>query len=210
MTIPSIDKFDFLAAQVLNQIEQSLLDQSIVESILEIYTEFCSSDEAQRLKIRQANVSDKTRLRLRFECLGFCVFLVTLQSSKYFTEKRWLLTRPNQKLNQMFHGALATAFMEHCNNSGMSTLREIQVVAISPKPEFGFGDSLDPVERLEDYGSAFLKENGRELVKFGKRIGMALDAAHYPILEIIGGNFGEQMLVMAKYALAKAFNSSGS
>ena len=210
MTIPSIDKFEILAANVLDLIDQSLLDQHIVESILEIYTEFCSSDEARRLKITQANVSDETRLRLRFECIGFCIFLATLQSPKYLTEKKWFLARQNQKLNQMFHGALATAFIEHSSSSGMSTLREIQLTAISPKPEFGFGGCIDPVGCLDDYRSAFLTENGGELVKFGKRIGMALDPAHYPLLEIIGGNFGKQMLLLANHALAKAFNPSGS
>ena len=210
MTIRSLEKLDSVSADVLNLIDQTLFDQSIVESILEIYTGFCSSDEARRLDIAQAHISDEMRLRLRFECMGFCVFLVTLQSSKYFTEKKWFLTRQNQKLNQTFHGALATAFIEHCNSLGMNVLREIQLVAIHPKPEFGFGDCLDPVDRLEEYRAAFLKENGGDLVKFGKRIGMALDAAHYPLLEIIGGNFGKQMLLVASYALAKVFSPSGA
>ncbi|MDO9230207.1 MAG: hypothetical protein Q7U03_11645 [Syntrophales bacterium] len=206
--MPSIEKLNLLAANVLILIDRLLLDQSIVESILEIYTGFCSSDEARRLNIPQVHVSDEMRVRLRFECTGFCTFLVTLRSSKYFTEKGWLLRHQNQKLNQMFHGALATAFIEHCNNSGMNALREIQLVAVHPKPEFGFGDCLDPLDCLEEYRSAFMKENGGDLVRFGKRIGMALDAAHYPLLEIIGGNLGKQMLLVSDYALAKAFSPS--
>jgi hypothetical protein len=70
MTMHSIDEFDSLAAKVLNLIDQSLLDQGIVETIIDIYTKFCSSDEAQRLSIVQAKLSDETRLRLRFECMA--------------------------------------------------------------------------------------------------------------------------------------------
>ena len=181
MTIRSLREFDSASADVLNLIDQTLFDQSSVESILEIYTAFCSSDEARRLDIAQAHIS---------------------------TEKKWFLTRQNQNLNQTFHGALATAFIEHCDSLGMNLLHEIQLVAIHPKPEFGFGDCLDPVGRLDDYRAAFLKEKGGDLVKFGKRIGMALDAAHYPLLEIIGGNFGKEMLLVASYALAKVFSPS--
>jgi hypothetical protein len=202
-----LEKFDLLAGNVLNLIDRLLFDQNIVESILEIYTGYSSSDEARRLNIAQAHVTDEMRLRLRFECIGFCIFCVTQQSSKYFTEKKWLFRRPDQKLNQIFHGALATAFIEHCNKSGMNALREIQVVAIHPNPEFGFGDCLDPLDQLEEYRSAFLKENGGELVRFGKRIGMALDAAHYPLLEIIGGNYGKELLLVSKYALFQGVQS---
>jgi len=210
MTVRSLKEFDSLSDDVLNLIDQTLLDQGIVESILEIYTGFCSSDEARRLDIAQVHISDEIRLRLRFECMGFCVFLVTLHSSKYFTVKKWFHTCQNNKLNQMFHGALTTAFIKRCNSLGINVLREIQLVAIHPKPEFGFGNFLDPVDRLEEYRAAFLKENGGDLVKFGKRIGMALDAAHYPLLEIIGGNFGKQMLLVASYTLANVFSPSGA
>lgn len=59
MTMPSIEKLNLLAANVLILIDRLLLDQSIVESILEIYTRFCSSDEARRLNIPQVRVSDE-------------------------------------------------------------------------------------------------------------------------------------------------------
>jgi hypothetical protein len=105
----------------------------------------------------------------------------------------------------MFQGALATEFIERCNNLGMNLLREINLLAIHPQPQFGFGGCLNPLDCLEEYRAAFLKGNEGELVRLGKRIGMALDAAHYPLLEIIGANFGKQVLFLSDYALAKIF-----
>jgi len=87
----------------------------------------------------------------------------------------------------------------------MSTLREIQCVAIKPQLKFGLGDSVDPADRLQDYVATCMRENGGELVRFGKRIGMALDANHYPVLELIGGCFGETMLLVTKCAMDKSF-----
>lgn len=203
---PENQDLGLLADQVLVQLDKLLRDQSIVESILEIYSEFCSGDETRRLNILKVSISDDMRMRLHFECMCYCVFLVTLQSSKYFTKKRWFIKRPSPKLNQLFHGALVTQFLELCKNSGILTLREIQVVAISPEVQFGFGNRVDPIDRLEEYRSAFVKNRGDDLVIFGKRIGMALDPAHYPTLELIGGNFGKQLLWVSAGALDRAFN----
>jgi hypothetical protein len=125
-----------------------------------------------------------------------------LQSSKYLTEKKWFVKRPNQRLIGLFDGAIATALIELCNNTGMSELREIALVAIDPKPTFGLGDNLDPLNRLEEYRAAFIKERGSELERFGKWIGKALDAPNYPLFEIIGGTFGKPLLHLVDYAMA--------
>jgi len=83
----------------------------------------------------------------------------------------------------------------------MSDLREITLIAIDPKPQFGIGDHLDPLNRLGEYRSAFVKERGSELERFGKWIGKALDAPHYPIFEIIGDTFGKPLLQLSAYAM---------
>ena len=202
MSLPSIETLDRLAVNVLVGIDHFLLDQNIVESILETYTQFCRGDEARRLDISEKPITAEMRLRLRFECLCFCTFFASLQSSKYLTEKKWFGKRPNQRLIGLFDGALATALMELCSNTGMKKLREITLVSIDPKPTFALGDHLDPLNRLEEYRAAFVKERASEFERFGKWIGKALDAPNYPLFEIIGGNFGRPLLQLSDYAMA--------
>ena len=202
MSLPSIETIDRLAVNVLAGIDHCLLDQKIVEAILETYTQFCRGDEARRLNISKKPVTEEMRLRIRFECLCFSTFLASLQSSNYLTEKRWFVKRPSQKLIELFDGAIAAALIRLCNNTGMSELREIMLVAIDPKPKFGLGDNIDPLNRLEEYRAAFIKEGGSELEQFGKWIGKALDAANYPLFEIIGGTFGKPLVESANYAMA--------
>ena len=202
MPMPSIEKLDRLAVNVLLGIDHFLLDQNIVESILETYRQVCRGDEARRLNISEMPITGEMRLRLRFECLCFSTFFASLQSSKYLTEKKWFVKRPNQRLIQLFDGAIATALIELCNNTGMSELPEITLVAINPKPKFGLGDHLDPLNRLEDYRAAFVKDHGSELERFGKWVGKALDARNYPLFEIIGGTSGKLLLQLSDYAMA--------
>ncbi|MBS3909064.1 MAG: hypothetical protein KGZ93_05490 [Actinobacteria bacterium] len=202
MVVPSVEKLDRLAIDVLSGIDNSLFEQNIVEFILDTYRQFCRSDEALRLDISEMPITDEIRLRPRFESLCFSTFLASLQSSKFLTDKKWFVKRPNQRLIGLFDGAIAAALIELCNNAGMSELREITLVAIDPKPTFGLGDHLDPLNRLEEYRAAFVKERGSELERFGKWIGKALDGPNYPLFEIIGGTFGEPLLQLSDYAMA--------
>jgi hypothetical protein len=202
MVMPAVEKLDLFAIDILLGVDRFLLEQNIVESILDTYRQFCRTDEARRLDISELPITDEMRLRLRFECLCFSIFVASLQSSKYLTEKKWFVKRPNQRLIGLFDGAIATALIKLCNNTGMSELREITLVAIDPKPTFGLGDNLDPLNRLEEYRAAFIKERGSELERFGKWIGKALDALNYPLFEIIGGSFGKPLLQLVDYAMA--------
>jgi len=126
-----------------------------------------------------------------------------LGSSKYLEEKKWFIKRPNRRLIKLFDGAIATALLKLCNNTGMSELHEITLVSIDQKPTFGLGDYLDPLNRLEEYRVAFVKERGGELKRFGKWIGKALDSPNYPLFEIIGGNFGIQLLQLSNNSMSK-------
>ncbi len=199
--MPKVQKLDRIAVDVLLCIDHLLLDQKIVESIVDTYIKFCRSDGARRLDISEIPITDETRLRLRFECLCFSTFSASLQSSKYFKEKRVFVKRPNQRLIELFDGAIAAALIELCNNAGMSKLHEITLESIDPKPTFALGDHLDPLNRLEEYRAAFVKAHGSELERFGKWIGKALDAPNYPLFEIIGGTLGTSLLHLSDYAM---------
>ncbi len=201
MQIPSIDKLDILAVDVLLSIDEFLIDQKIVKSILETYKLVCRSRNIQGLKISEMPITDDMKLRMGYECLCFSIFLATLQSTKYLAEKKWFTTHPDKILIQQFNRALETALIVFCEKTMMIELRDIKFIATGPEPKFVLGAHLDPLDRLEEYGEAFIKNHGRELGIFSNWVGKALDAPNYPLFETIGSMFGKQLIKMSNDAV---------
>lgn len=195
------EEFGIRANKVISLINTFIDESSIVESIIETYREFCSSSNAQRLHIHEIPITDDTRLILHFEALCLTTFFAVLGTPKYFMEKKWFKKKANPKLVGLFHGALATALIDYCNDTGICNLREMTIISIDPNPEFGLGNNFDPINRLEEYRESSIKAQGSEIERFGKWIGKALDASHYPILEIIGANFGVPLLNLSHNAM---------
>ena len=191
MVIPLKEKLEYLADNILLGIDHFLLDQKIIESILETYRKSCRS-----LNIKEKPITDEMRLRLRFEFLCFSTFYTSLQSSKYFTEKTWsfINSRPDQGIIQLFDGAIGASLIKLCNNTGLSELHEITFYTIADPKTLDLSDHVDPLDRLEEYRSAFIKERGSEIERFGKWIGKSLDAQHYPLLEAIGDIYGLELI----------------
>lgn len=196
MATPTTKDLDSLAADVVLGIDQFLLDQKIIDTILDTYKKVCRSDSTRRLDILEKTITDEMVLRLRFECLCFSVFFASLQSSKYLS---------NQGSIELFADAIAAALVVHSKNAGMSELCEITLVAIEPELTFGFGELVSPLDRLEEYRASFMEAQGSEVEHFGKWIGKALDPPNYPLLEIIGGNFGEILLRLSDVVIAHVF-----
>jgi|SRR3989344_1279640 len=185
MATPTSKDLDRLAADVVLGIDQFLFDQKIIDTILDTYRKVCRSDSTRRLDVLEKTITDEMVLRLRFECLCFSVFLACLQSSKYLS---------NQESIELFGSAIAAALIVHSKNTGMSKLHEITLVAIEPEITFGFGEPVDPLDRLEEYRTSLVNAQGSEVEHFGKWVGKALDPPNYPLFEIIGWNFGETLL----------------
>jgi hypothetical protein len=98
------------------------------------------------------------------------------------------------------------ALMELCHTTGMSRLREIIVLAVSPEMEFGFGPPLDPVERLEQYRRRYVEERGSEIERFGMCVGMALNPPYAPVFGLIGMSFGKPLLYLSRAAMGHVFS----
>ncbi len=79
------------------------------------------------------------------------------------------------------------------------------------EPEIQFGTShknIDCWNRIEEYVKiqlGIMREQGEEIVVFGKYIGKALDPEHYPSLEIIGIVYAKEILLDTVRELKKAF-----
>ncbi len=205
MATTSTKQIDSLAQDVLLQIDNLITEQGIIESILETYAKVCDSANARRLSIDKMPINSDMYLRLRFECLCFCVFLASLQTSKYFKDIKWFVKRASLSHIKLFDGAIASVLIKFCNDLGMSGLREIELATIDPKPTFGFGDNLDPLDRLEEYRATFVNKRGNELERFSKWIGKSLNAPNYPLFEMIGGSFGALLVQISKTAMGNEF-----
>ncbi len=205
MALLSVEMLGRFASNVLVDIDHSLLNQRVVESILETYSQFCRADESRRLNISEKSITDEMRLRLHFECVCLCVFFASAQAPKYITERKWFVKRPDRNLIELFHRELAMALRVFCTNTGMNALREITLVSIDPNPTFALGGRVDPLDRLKDYWTAYVKEAGSELKQFGKLTGKALDAPNYPVFEIIGWHLGTPLLQLSDHAMDSVF-----
>ena len=201
MKIPSIDKLDILAVDVLLSIDDFILDQKIVNSILESYKLVCRSRNIQGLKISEMPITDDMKLRMRYECLCFSIFLATLQSTKYLAEKKWFTKHPDKIIIEKFNRALEMILIVFCEKTLMIELRDIKFIATGPEPKFVLGAHLDPLDRLDEYGEAFIENHGRELGIFSNWVGKALDAPNYPLFETVGGMFGKQLIKMSNDAV---------
>lgn len=194
------------AHDVISCIDDQLRDQNFIErGILNVYREFCHSDGAQKLNITERPITHELRLRLWFECLCFATLGTTFHSRDYLTERKWFKKRPNEKLINIFNGAIGAALIEICNSEGIQNLRDIVPVAIEPDLVFGFGEHLNPLKRLDEYLVAFGQSRNSGIERFGKWIGITLDPPNYPILESIGSAFSVPLLHISKYAVIKAF-----
>jgi hypothetical protein len=193
----SIEEIDQIAEKSLISID-SYIVENYIESIIDTYKQFCQSDIAKNLVIIEKQITDEKLLRLRFECLCLATFFLSLQSGNYFYNKTWFIKRPNQELIKLFDGAIASILIRLCEENEMLELKEIN---IESRPEFVLGEPLDPLNRIEEYRSTFVKKRGSEIILFGKKIGKALDAPNYPVLEIVGLKFGKQIFNLSNSAL---------
>lgn len=189
-------EFDKLAGDIVFGIDHSIHDQKIIDTILDVYKNFCRSDSARKLTILEKPLTDEMFLRLRFECLCFSIFFACLLSSKYLS---------NQGSIELFGDAIAAALVVHSENTGMGKLGEITLVAIEPELTFGLGEPVNPLDRLKEYRASFVEAQGSEVEHFGKWIGKSLDPPNYPLFEIIGGNFGEILLRLSDNVIAHVF-----
>lgn len=193
------------ASQIINCFE----DQApmAIDSIMAKYKGFCESDEAKRLGVTAQPETYEMRLRLTFECLCFWSFCCCMMAGKFITERRWVRKRPDKKMVNFFNGAIAYNLTETCEYLGATELQEIDLVEIDAdfNLTFGFGDDLNPVNRLDEHLRAFTEEPGSEIENFANLIGKSLDAPHYLKFSPIGCLSGVIALKFAENVMASTF-----
>ena len=159
-------------------------------------------------KIESKTETEEMRRRLAFECLCYSAYLCCFISKKFITVKRFWRNKPDRKLINQFNKAIAGELILTCERIGLTELREIVIVEMNKEtlePTFGEGDNLNPSNRLIEYLKAYESEPGSEIEQFGKYIGKALDAPHYPTLEFIGVNFSTVISGMVKEVMSLNF-----
>lgn len=218
----SFEQFDKLATSILQMIDQMLIDRRIVESMIDTYSDFCRGDEARRLRISKVPVTKETHLRIRFECLCYCINAVSILAAIFLKDNKTVSVSSNSQEYNPFDGAVGVAFLELCDRTGMNHLCEI--IASIDNPNFperptefsdvnlphitcGLGDYIDPLDRLNEYRSAFLRldnenRDNAPIEIFGKRIGKILDADHYIFFVEVGMKAGSQLREISEIVIA--------
>jgi hypothetical protein len=185
-----------IQAKIMNDVEKIVfkLQQeltSIINDLFQSYREICNLKEVIQLGITEKEISEDMRLRIKFEMLCFSSFCASLIISNYYKEESF----------DMFNGFLAKKIIDISRLEGMQNLKEIVLRSIEPDISFGFGQNLDPLRRLEEYRYYFVKNRGSELERFGRWIGKALDADHYPLFDLLGGEFGVRLLLLTNQVI---------
>jgi hypothetical protein len=172
------------------------LNTQVIESILRTYQQVCRGDGRQPGILREREITNETLLRLQFECLCFAIFLAVLGSSHFIK---------NQRLSELFDGALGTVLLKHCSAAGMGSLSEITIWTMDRAAQSESQQMLDPINRLEEYRRCFVKQKGSEIEHFGKCIGKTLDPPRYSILDLIGGEHAIVLLRGVSDVMSRVF-----
>ena len=190
-------------ARLVSGVLESWIPEA-VNIILISYETMC--EEVSKIEFRTE--TEGMRSRLAFECLCFSAYNCCLIAKQFITVRRFWRNRPDRKLINQFNKAIAGELVLTCETRGLTELREIVIVEMDKEtlePTFGEGDNLNPSNRLIEYLEAYKSEPGSEIEQFGKYIGKALDASHYPTLEFIGVNFSTVISGMVKEVMSLNF-----
>ena len=219
--VDSLEQIDSLATEILQMIDQMLIDHKLIGTIIATYTGICRGTEDQRLGISEKPITEETHLRIRFECLCYCVSVASILALIHLKDNKKYSISSNFQDYNPFDGAIGVAFLELCERTGMDSLREITVSLDFSKSTdagrsemlIGFGDYIDPLDRLNEYRTAFLRMENETTQNspveiFGKRIGKVLDAEHYVLLDLIGIKTGSQLREITEIAFKRCLKAA--
>jgi len=183
-----------------------LVDAGTIENILSAYSRSCK-ESLSHLDITERNFDDGDMSITIFEIFCFTTFLIT-QISKFYIEKYYQKIDSIENAVEVFNNNIIDTLNEFFIVNDIYPVTEKVVIAITPQIKFGDGANLSAKDRISEYCSLSSSGEGREAERFGKNLGKALDAKHYPIFEIIGGCFMLDLIEMVKTILSGLFTDA--
>ena len=198
-----------------NQVGRSIIDlienkwigdiyNTYVEVIEEVLSEF--GVVAEELNQERYN-------RLFLELISYSLGLIMPISANIFAQKAQELFPTKEGIALQDHlcfcDAVASIIEARIIDLKLDRVKELVLVKYEPEIQFGTSHkNIDCWNRIEEYVKiqlGIMREQGEEIVVFGKYIGKALDPEHYPSLEIIGIVYAKEILLDTVRELKKAF-----
>ncbi len=197
MALYSKAELDVKAKAAVYSLDRNVEHSNIVKVIFDLYIVFCKSSQAKKLSIKPRKITEGIELRLIFEVLCFATFLTFRIVPKYISTRKLILKKTNYELVRYYIDRVSQHLLKHCQDFGMTKLREIVLIAPPPKIKIKYGDPLNPLARFTEYSQYHATKRGTETQQFGRNIGKALDPYHYPALETL---WSEQVTALTKLA----------
>jgi len=202
----SKQELDSKAHDIVVWIYRTINDQNLVQKTCNTYKKFCHSKEAKGVGITYREITEETRLRLLFEMLCFATSQISVFIAQIVARKKIFTKEKNAEAERYFNLQVGNNLSNICESLGMSSLREIVLISITPNFKFGYGDKIDPIiDRIMPYMKMRLNKPGSELEYFGQHIGKSFDPEHYPTLGLIGGELGFELAEVTKKAFEGVF-----
>jgi len=175
-----------LAVKTARYLAAGLSELKLAEGMRDAYVESCREAPPQ-FGVTPRTLACEDFRRHNFEILSFATFLVFGLLKARITKRRaFMRNKPDEAgisyfQEQLLHEIHDCALQLKCHE-----VREIILVKLDPKLEFGCGEPVAVADRVFDYLEANVSNRGSELRPFGKHIALALDPPRYPVLELIG------------------------
>lgn len=190
-------KFD---KEYINSSAENILDDILriiedkwIYGIYDIYKEICKTS-LEKFDVKVLQLTKEKYNRLYLEILSFSIFFSIIYSSKYFVIKKGLFGKlePDIENKNYFKDILVHLTEGIIEYGQMNMITEIVIEQLEPELKFGFGENINFWKRVNEYAEVYFSDgsNGKEIKIFGDYIGMSLDPYNYPILSLIGGEYG--------------------
>jgi hypothetical protein len=199
---------DRLAAATAAFLVQGVLDSGLVASMVEAYSEVCRWEQG-RFGIISRDVGEDQLKHLLFEVVCFATFIVMSQEAPRCILRGQEESEASHEAEDVryFNQRLVDRVEQGVRRAGITDLREVIPVRITPDIEFGRGEPLDVVRRIRWYAMAS-GTRGAEL--FAQQVAYAVDPQRYAELTVIGMRHVRPLVELTRMVLAKVFSDTRS
>jgi len=186
-----IDIYKKKALNTLRVLNYLLNNLKLEKTIYFTYRQGCS----EALQEPRSFIKEDWR-RIKFEILCFAVSTCLLNVGPiYFADKKEEFS--------IYNAALQDHLYKYLRQKKITKTREFIIKEITPILKYGYGEYLNPYNRISEYAR---RESDESYIKlFTMKMATTIDPDNYPIGEIVTGSFLELILNVVKGALDSVF-----
>lgn len=203
----SIDELDGKAEVTADLLVSAIRDGKLADGICDSYTEICNT-VLKKFNVTPKKIGSDEKNRLFFELVCFPAFLIMgTMAEKQITKPRLLVMRePDVEGIRRYNDRLSEKLISHLKEAGATDVREITVLRMDPKMEFGQGELLDFDRRIADYLRLATTLEAAE--RFPMYIAFAVDPERYVELKVLGAQYLKPISLLADAIVKDVFGAT--